>query len=719
MMVWVYDKRPVNGAAFVYFGCIPIDSESPEAAVLIPYVRGVLDAMGVKHGPSHAEVMLTADGPCLVEMNCRANGGDGIWVPLVRALTGGYTQVDAAVDAVLDPERFLSYPDKYPSPFKAAGMEIELVSYSRGTVASTPGYEMIAKLPSFVQLESQAKVGAFVDYTIDLDTCVGTVCLMHPDENVVKQDVQFIRHMELIHGLFNFEAVGENLELPSNDFVLKKSLSAKKGKRPHRRVYSADDGYLVRHITEDRPQVTSSLSGRALIVEEEPEGEFVVIVNPYSTGCCIAQDFASRGYNVVALWTSDFPEDLKTHVPSVCNGKVEYHAQVNQAKTLEFTLEAIEKIAGKASNIVACLAGEETGVDLADALAEKLNLRSTGTPKNCSNKELQQETILLAGIRAIRQCSGSTFEEVQDFLQTESYPVVLKPVTTGHSDDVRLCHSMEDAKEQFELLAVSSSKILVQEYLIGREFCVDTVSKDGEHKVLMIWYYDKRPANSSASVYFGSSPVDSEKPEAQILALYVQAVLDALHLKNGPANTKVIMTADGPCLIKMNPSAHGDDGKWIPLCSAVTGGVTQVGAVVAAYLGDGSAFGKIPDVPVSPFKAAGEELVLVSYSRGTVKSTPGLDLIKDMPSFVYLETGIKEGSEVEHTVDLFTSVGSVILVNFDRRGLERDVARIRQLENDNALFEYDLLDTDTQLKSRRKSPTDDTLIITSARRDFY
>ena len=74
-MVWVYDKRPANGADFCYFGCVPIDSESHEAKILIPYCRAILDAMGVKHGASHAEIIVTPDGPCLVEMNCRANGG--------------------------------------------------------------------------------------------------------------------------------------------------------------------------------------------------------------------------------------------------------------------------------------------------------------------------------------------------------------------------------------------------------------------------------------------------------------------------------------------------------------------------------------------------------------------------------------------------------------------------------------------------------------------
>merc|ERR1719189_3238708 len=65
VMVWVYDKRAVNGAGFVYHGMLPVPSSSQEASILIPYVRSVLDALEIKNGPTHGEVMMTEQGPCL------------------------------------------------------------------------------------------------------------------------------------------------------------------------------------------------------------------------------------------------------------------------------------------------------------------------------------------------------------------------------------------------------------------------------------------------------------------------------------------------------------------------------------------------------------------------------------------------------------------------------------------------------------------------------
>merc|ERR1711982_190188 len=99
--MWVYDKRPTNGAAFVYYGMIPLDSKSKGGKILVDYVRKVLDALKLANGPTHGEVMMTADGPCLVEMNCRSHGWDGSWVPLARKLTGGYAQPEVAIHSHL------------------------------------------------------------------------------------------------------------------------------------------------------------------------------------------------------------------------------------------------------------------------------------------------------------------------------------------------------------------------------------------------------------------------------------------------------------------------------------------------------------------------------------------------------------------------------------------------------------------------------------------
>jgi len=690
MMVWVYDKRPANGSAFVYFGCVPVDSKSPEAKILIPYVRGVLDAMGFNNGPSHGEVMMTKDGPCLIEMNCRAHGGDGNWRPLCRALTGGYSQVEASADAYLDPFNFSRLPDKPPSPFKASGQEVILVSFSKGKVKSTPGYDVIKNLPSFVCLETGVKAGSNVDYTIDLFTGIGSVILMHKDEKILNRDVDFVRYMEEINGIFVYETKLENLKRPRPESVMLNNTDQTK---EHRRVFSSDGPMLIRHMSNDRPELRGPLMKRVTTVDASKEA--VVLIDPYSTGCCVAEEIMKRGYSVIALWTRQLTPEMRTHVPLSVQGKLNWYAQVDEGEHLNDTASVVYKAANKL-RVVACIAGGESGVDLADALSERLKVRTNGTHiPNKRDKKLQQELSRRAGLRSVRQAGGSKFEEVEDFLKREPYPVVLKPIESAGSDGVKLCHNFEEAKEHFHTLMKSQMvnggecpAVLCQEFLRGKEYVVDHVSRDGKHKTMMVWVYDKGPANGSAFVYFGCVPVDSESTEAKLLVPYVRRVLDALEVKNGPSHAEVMMTAEGPCLVEMNCRAHGGDGNWRPLSRALNGGYSQVESAADAYL-DSRQFMITPDKPPSPFKAAGQEVILVSFSRGVVKSTPGFEEIKKLKSFVYLETGVRPGSFVDYTIDLFTGIGSVILMHQDEEVVEHDVNRIRQMEKENLLFKYE------------------------------
>ena len=176
------------------------------------------------------------------------------------------------------------------------------------------------------------------------------------------------------------------------------------------------------------------------------------------------------------------------------------------------------------------------------------------------------------------------------------------------------------------------------------------------------------------------------------------------------------MTSDGPCLVEMNCRARGGDAAWLPLARALTGGYTQVDVTVDSFI-DKKQFMITPDVPPSPFKASGEEVILVSHSRGIVKSTPGFDEIEKLPSFVYLETGVKEGSHVDYTVDLFTGIGSVILMHRDQSIVEKDVARIREMEKENQLFEYE--SGQVLLRKYDEVGEDVTVISSSVRQDIY
>merc|ERR1711904_512589 len=362
------------------------------------------------------------------------------------------------------------------------------------------------------------------------------------------------------------------------------------------------------------------------------------------------------------------------------------------SETAKAVTEAIDKLGIK---LGAVICGSEPGVTLADALSSELGVRTNGVSDGRRDKKKQQELVKKAGLRSVRQAGGIQLSDVKDFLQSEPMPVVVKPVESAGSDGVKLCHTSEEAEEHFMLLMSSQRKcgsqnaaVLCQEFLKGKEYVVDHVSRDGVHKTTMVWVYDKRKANGGDFVYYGMIPVAIDSKEAQEMIPYVRGVLDALGIKNGPTYGEVMMTQRGPCLVEMNCRAHGGDGAWNPLAMELTGGFTQVNCSIDAFM-DEQAFSEMPEVPPSPYKAVGQNAMLVSFGEGTVKSTPGYEQIMAMDSFVSLETGIVPGSKVERTVDIFTSVGSVILMHHDAAILQHDIATIRQMEIDCLLFEFE------------------------------
>ncbi|WKU48835.1 ATP-grasp domain-containing protein [Streptomyces sp. VNUA116] len=100
--VWRYDKRR-RGAHNVSHRDVLVPPDDPVVAELTSYTHDVLDALGIEFGAAHAEVMMTADGPALVEIGARMNGA---MHPEFDTGCCGADQARAAALAWLRPDEF-------------------------------------------------------------------------------------------------------------------------------------------------------------------------------------------------------------------------------------------------------------------------------------------------------------------------------------------------------------------------------------------------------------------------------------------------------------------------------------------------------------------------------------------------------------------------------------------------------------------------------------
>jgi len=420
-----------------------------------------------------------------------------------------------------------------------------------------------------------------------------------------------------------------------------------------------------------------------------------VLVDPYSTGAMLAPELARRGFGVMALWTDEVGEN-REHIPKAARGFPEnFLEEVEEGQTLAETAAALDAAAGAVgATVAAVICGGKTGVKLAEALAEHMGLRGNTTENGMENRHdrrVQQEAVTNAGLRSVRSACGKTWDDVAEFTCTEVFPIIVKPVESAGSDCVKLCHTPEEAREHFDLLISSQRKcgaqgaaVLLQEFLRGKEYIVDNVSRDGEHKTTLVWVYDRRPANGADFVCFGHQCVPADEPVARQLIAYTRRVFDVLNITDGATHTEVMMTPSGPCLVEVNSRCHGDAGSWMPLAQAMTG-YTQVDACVDAFL-DAEAFDRLPDVPPSPFLAAGQVVMTVSFQEGLICAAPGFDLIRSLRSFVSLEENVHVGDRLKKTVDLSGVTGVCVLVNSDAEILKSDVAAIRKMETEGSFF---------------------------------
>ncbi|CAJ1938248.1 unnamed protein product [Cylindrotheca closterium] len=210
--VWKYDKRPANGASFVYFATELYNG--PEVAEISDYLRRCLDALQISWGITHSEIIMTARGPRLVEVNCRQHNMD--FLPLTMECIG-YNVFDMLLTAYLgdkDPDIFPLGPaaerlDWELLPLnpsvRMCGAMIHLACFANGTLThvNEDALKEIQNMDSVVDLEvypAFLHVGNEIQPTTDIKTDAGWAQLIHPDPDQFQKD--YDRIIELMPCIF-------------------------------------------------------------------------------------------------------------------------------------------------------------------------------------------------------------------------------------------------------------------------------------------------------------------------------------------------------------------------------------------------------------------------------------------------------------------------------------------------------------------------------------
>jgi phosphoribosylaminoimidazole carboxylase (NCAIR synthetase) len=401
----------------------------------------------------------------------------------------------------------------------------------------------------------------------------------------------------------------------------------------------------------------------------------VVIVDAYQPTRRLAPAFLDAGFRCVRVQsTRDFPAVYRK--PFTAD---QFLANVVHDGDITRTAEQIALY-----NPVAVIPGGEIGVELADALSERLDVPTNGTAQSSARRDKVRmaETVRAAGLRAPRQIEVRNENALRRWHAQIGGRVVVKPARSSGGEGVHFCDTPEQSVAAYRvtagtrnLFSQTNECILAQEYVAGIEYVVNAVSRDGRHHVCDMWRTSRLSRNDVLDLCDAVHLMPREGQAQDQLAAYAEQVLDALGIRHGPSHLEIKMTADGPCLIEAAARIPGAD---LPHYARLALGESQLDWIVDAYLRPERFLARCHH----PYRLRRHfaSVAMISPVDGELSGYRGLDEIDRLESLLEVRALVSPGDRIRRTVDDLTYPMIVNLMHEVEAYVLRDAATVRYLD---------------------------------------
>lgn len=371
----------------------------------------------------------------------------------------------------------------------------------------------------------------------------------------------------------------------------------------------------------------------------------VAIVDDYGPTRRHGPFFQQAGFECVRVQST--PE-----VPAVYRSAYFPHSYAANIVHVGSLADTLDQLAGHRP--IAVVAGSEVGVELADALSEKLGLATNGTRLSSARRDkfTMIEQLRAAGLRATAQVRITSERELRSWHERQGGRIVLKPARSAAGDGVHFCGTPEESVTAYRrilsrsnIFAEPNRSVVAQEYLAGAEYIVNTVSCDGTHHVCDIWRTVRVDVNGVPDALSGIYIVPRQGMEQDQLVAYAGQALDALGIRFGPAHVEIKMTPHGPCLVELGARIGGSDN---PYYAELATGESQLTWTVDAYT-DAERFQARHRQPYK-VREFFSSCVMLCPHKGILRSYPYLHEVERLESLYEIRTMIKCGEPITPSV---------------------------------------------------------------------
>jgi biotin carboxylase len=190
--IWLYHKHQIDSTRSMVSNEHPVPFDDPGAEQVAAYALGVLDALEIRNGAAHTEIMLTAGGPVLVECGARLGGAH---VPEIVSRCIGTNQVDMLARVIAHPQ---TLTDGSMPRFRLLNHVrfLNLIVPRDGVIPGDDGWAPVRKLGSFLELIVTQPAGKRIERTVDLATSPGYVYLSAGNPADIEADYRRLRELE-------------------------------------------------------------------------------------------------------------------------------------------------------------------------------------------------------------------------------------------------------------------------------------------------------------------------------------------------------------------------------------------------------------------------------------------------------------------------------------------------------------------------------------------
>jgi hypothetical protein len=405
--------------------------------------------------------------------------------------------------------------------------------------------------------------------------------------------------------------------------------------------------------------------------------KIAIVVDPYSSGALYQSEFAKHGVSCIAIQSS-LP--LPAH----------FVQDLDPSKFIEVLLPSPSKeLASRlyGLNVVAVVAGCDTGVMLTDDLAERLGLPGNDPSKSVIRryKDQMQEALKLRGLRHIHT---TAFESLDEFFtrlnEFDDDIFVIKPINSAGSEGVRFakgCQGLSEAMKaspwgKENVLGEVNTGFAVQPFISGCEYVVDMVAMGDGFFVTSVCRVHKVEINGSRFVCDSVDLLDPQDAELDDLIIYAQEAASALGAIAGPIHMELIWGRYGPVMIEAGARLPG---AGLPSLYAEVYNPHLLSAAVCMSLGKPITY--VTHASRSTRERFGRTVCLISEAEHEFAGLEEDDLkrLRTLKSYCGHKLYIKKGDLLGKTIDFASCPGVIFLAHDSLRRLDEDEKRARSI----------------------------------------